>query len=999
MEEDENKNFIYLTNITHKSLQKEYNIVNNENKKSQEKIRYHIFDNIKGILIFTVVFGHFLFKYSSHHKKSITRKIVVFIYSFHMPVFVFISGFLSSENSVKFNKAIKLLILYYIFNYPFSFILYYYYNKPFNFLFPKYSYWYLLSLFYWRISIKYIYKINYIFIKSIVISLLIGYFKFFSNFLSLVRTITFFPFFIAGYKISKSKKFDSFLNWRKGVFKTIFFYICFGFFLYNVRIFIEKNQKKIGNPALMMFSYNEKKHNTIKERFCFLIIGFFMTFFFVLFFENNEGVHFINKWGKNSLYIFLFHRIFPFITDHFFFNNKKYSKHIIKYSFLFTFMILFVFGSDFVNKSCNSILNFIHKNLLEYNYKGKIISFFIILSFIALLINPSLAYLNEKYFEYLESNLDKTIKKKVVDNSIRISYIGDLILLKDQVISAKNNTSGKYEFDDIFKYTSNHFHKSDLTIGVYEGPSAGNTTSYSTSNYGDGIPLYLNFPDEFAESVKKAGINLVTTANNHLLDKNLEGSMRTLDVLDKYNISHVGSYRNQEEKDKIFLINIKGIKIVVLAYTSNMNKIKMQNLYRKYKYLTGIIPKFKNKYYDEIYNDIKNDFIKAKKESPDIIIVLAHMGTQFIHTTNLLQEKWNKIFTELGANIILNDHSHSLQPLQYINNTFIVNSPGNFANSYIKYDGDSTAIIDIFINTQTKKITGASAIPMYTKEIRPKYFSAIPIYDLVKNDFEGLNEKEKKRVEKIQSMATKILLGKKIEISNAKKEYFFINNFYNDINVIDINNNFCDEINKYSNTNVYRKIDKATSITFIGDSITRGTKNGFHPWYEPMMKCFNNKKIKNISKGSYTTKLILKNFKDKLIDSKTDLYIIATGINDIRYRKESICAMDSKKYIKQIEKIVELVKNNNTNFIFISPWFSLSYDKLSKLNHNDKMELIKKYSSQLEKYSKKNNYIFVNPNKYLEKIITKNTDKYMVDYIHPNSNKGIELYSKSIFVN
>ena len=165
-----------------------------------------------------------------------------------------------------------------------------------------------------------------------------------------------------------------------------------------------------------------------------------------------------------------------------------------------------------------------------------------------------------------------------------------------------------------------------------------------------------------------------------------------------------------------------------------------------------------------------------------------------------------------------------------------------------------------------------------------------------------------------------------------------------------------------------------------------------------MMKCFNNKKIKNISKGSYTTKLILKNFKDKLIDSKTDLYIIAIGINDIRYRKESICAMDSKKYIKQIEKIVELV-NNNSNFIFISPWFSLSYDKLSKLNHNDKMELIKKYSSQLEKYSKKNNYIFVNPNKYLEKIITKNTDKYMVDYIHPNSNKGIELYSKSIFVN
>ena len=67
---------------------------------------------------------------------------------------------------------------------------------------------------------------------------------------------------------------------------------------------------------------------------------------------------------------------------------------------------------------------------------------------------------------------------------------------------------------------------------------------------------HLNFPDEFAEAVKKAGINLVTTANNHLLDKKLDGAMRTLDILDKYNISHVGSYRNYEEKNIFSMIFI-----------------------------------------------------------------------------------------------------------------------------------------------------------------------------------------------------------------------------------------------------------------------------------------------------------------------------------------------------------------------------------------------------------------------------------------------------------
>ena len=92
---------------------------------------------------------------------------------------------------------------------------------------------------------------------------------------------------------------------------------------------------------------------------------------------------------------------------------------------------------------------------------------------------------------------------------------------------------------------------------------------------------------------------------------------------------------------------------------------------------------------------MKRDFIKARKESSDIIMVLVHIGDQFLHHTIEFQDKWNKIFSELGTDIILGDHSLTVQSLQYIVNTFVVNSPGNFANSYIKIDGDSTAIIDI----------------------------------------------------------------------------------------------------------------------------------------------------------------------------------------------------------------------------------------------------------------------------------------------------------------
>ena len=57
--------------------------------------------------------------------------------------------------------------------------------------------------------------------------------------------------------------------------------------------------------------------------------------------------------------------------------------------------------------------------------------------------------------------------------------------------------------------------------------------------------------------------------------------MRTLDILDKYNISHIGSYRNEKEKKEkeLQIINVKGVKIAFLAYTQFINYNSVVNLY------------------------------------------------------------------------------------------------------------------------------------------------------------------------------------------------------------------------------------------------------------------------------------------------------------------------------------------------------------------------------------------------------------------------------------
>ena len=119
-----------------KIFQRDKNKVKNEKEEiPTSKTRINMIDNIKGILIFSVVFGNFLYNYSFKVPNSLENKIVNYLFSFHIPSFVFWSGFLSkSDNSRSFKSIIKLILIYIIFNFSHGFILYIYENQKNFFL-------------------------------------------------------------------------------------------------------------------------------------------------------------------------------------------------------------------------------------------------------------------------------------------------------------------------------------------------------------------------------------------------------------------------------------------------------------------------------------------------------------------------------------------------------------------------------------------------------------------------------------------------------------------------------------------------------------------------------------------------------------------------------------------------------------------------------------------------------------------------------------------------
>ena len=90
-----------------------------------------------------------------------------------------------------------------------------------------------------------------------------------------------------------------------------------------------------------------------------------------------------------------------------------------------------------------------------------------------------------------------------LEHSVKISFVGDLILLREMVEHGYNSNERGYNYDSMFDKVRPFWEKHDCVFAVFEGPSAGEAARYTSADYGDGTPLYCNYPDEFAYAVKK----------------------------------------------------------------------------------------------------------------------------------------------------------------------------------------------------------------------------------------------------------------------------------------------------------------------------------------------------------------------------------------------------------------------------------------------------------------------------------------------------------------
>lgn len=570
-----------------------------------------------------------------------------------------------------------------------------------------------------------------------------------------------------------------------------------------------------------------------------------------------------------------------------------------------------------------------------------------------------------------------------LQDAVRIGFVGDLMLQRDMVEDSCHNNDG---FDGMFSAMKGYFSECDLMTAVLNGPFPGGASPCTSANYDDIRGLLCAFPDEYFHAIQRSGIGFLSLADCNLYDRGADGAKRTAGLLEAHSLPYVG-YGNKART----LLTVKGIKIAVLAYTESLNgKTEDYFFDEGNECVAHPILSKTSKYYKRCLETVRSDFEWAMAQKPQCIIVYPHAGSRFSHSLSENQLHWFDVFRSLGADIIFGSGAQVTQPLWFDGNHLYLGCAGNYFSNYLLNDGDCSAMVEVYLDKTTGKPFAAAMIPMLANASCDSVLAPYPMCRLAESDVTGYHEKF--RLNQAHKTVTSTMLGVEIPISQAQSRYVIMrDNMYRRLP--------CEHTLDDVPQNVLQFFRNGQTVAFIGDSVTEGTENGGYGWFEPFIATLRHVKVINISKGGYTTKTIIRDYGECIRETVADIFCIALGCNDIRYRDKDICAMTADEFGIQTKQIISLIRAKNTKaeIALIAPWWSDDiYDDFCKPNREEKHFLYEAFSVALSDVAAETGSVFVNPNPTIwETIRSGRQSKYLQDWIHPTASDGITLFSQN----
>ncbi len=250
----------------------------------------------------------------------------------------------------------------------------------------------------------------------------------------------------------------------------------------------------------------------------------------------------------------------------------------------------------------------------------------------------------------------------------RVSFtaLGDNIIYYGNTRDAKSlalEGGREYNFKPMFENVASLVADSDISFINQETLMAG-------EGYSIGYYPFFNSPQDLGYDLEELGFDVVSIANNHMLDKGADGLLSTIKFWKEREPLMIGGYEDEADFEEMRVLERNGIKIAFLSYTYGTNgNVKRPDS-------PVVIP-----YYTE---EILTRHMQKATESAEFVIVSMHWGDEGAFTPNEEQKRYAQLLCDLGADVIIGHHPHVIQPVEYLtgkngNSTLCFYSLGNFA--------------------------------------------------------------------------------------------------------------------------------------------------------------------------------------------------------------------------------------------------------------------------------------------------------------------------------
>lgn len=275
--------------------------------------------------------------------------------------------------------------------------------------------------------------------------------------------------------------------------------------------------------------------------------------------------------------------------------------------------------------------------------------------------------ISDDSIELLPTQFVTTAKRTA---SVNMLAVGDNLIHKPIYEQAQaRTTDGSYDFAPVYENLKELVTAADIAVINQE-------TMMSSLHEVSTYPCF-NTPTVMAQQLADLGFDVLTIANNHMLDKASKGLISTLDLINSTEgLLASGAYHSREEYTDLEIVDIDGITFAFLSFTEHTNGITL--------------PDDKEDY--AIYLDEREDVklqVEYADKAADVVVVSMHAGIEYSDDPYYVQTDFAQDVVDWGADLVLGTHPHTLQPVEYLTNPEgkevpVLYSLGNFVSAQNK---------------------------------------------------------------------------------------------------------------------------------------------------------------------------------------------------------------------------------------------------------------------------------------------------------------------------